>query len=51
MFMGQFLKGSNMGPLKKFNHGKLRNYFAFVLSNNYFVLKSIQKFDSHLKFS
>ena len=32
MFIGQFLKGSNMGPIKNFNCGKLRNYFEIVLS-------------------
>ena len=31
-FIGQFLIGCNIGPIKKFNHGKLRNYFANVLS-------------------
>ena len=30
--IGQFLKGSNMEPIKKINRGKLRNYFAIVLS-------------------
>ena len=30
-FIGQFLKGCNIGPIKKFNRGKLRNYFAIVL--------------------
>ena len=31
-FIGQFLKGTNMGPIKKFNRGKLRNYFTIILS-------------------
>ena len=31
-FIGQFLKGCNIGPIKKFNRGKLRNYFVIVLS-------------------
>ena len=31
-FIGQFLKGCNIGPIKKFNRRKLRNYFATVLS-------------------
>ena len=31
-FIGQFLKVCNIGPIKKFNRGKLRNYFAIVLS-------------------
>ena len=56
MFIGQFLKGSNMGPIKKFNRGKLRNYFGisrlYYLHNNKLriVLKSMQKFDSRVKF-
>ena len=36
-----------MGPIKNFNCGKLRNYFAIWLR---IVLKSIQTFDSHVKF-
>ena len=35
-----------MGPIKKFNRGKLRNYFG----NCIIVLKPIQKFDSRVKF-
>ena len=31
-FIGQLLKSSNMGLVKDFNRGKLRNYFAIVLS-------------------
>ena len=31
-FIGQFLKGCNIGPIKKFNRGKLRYYFAIDLS-------------------
>ena len=31
-FIGQFLNGCSIGPIKKINRGKLRNYFAIVLS-------------------
>ena len=31
-FIGQFLKGCNIGAIQKFNRGKLRNYFAIVIS-------------------
>ena len=48
MFIGQLLKGNSMGPIKKFNRGKLRNYFVQsyrrsldCIADNYIALITI----------